>query len=382
MPGDSNNHNSDNHKKDSQEHANPIADAAHYGAEVTEAGEKAAHAVGNHLPKATGAVQKIAKTIAEAMHDDPKYGIAENLACGAAKMVAANVAAAPIVKAAAKQGMDSIPGKNPYAKLGGALCGALMVQPVVDEATKPLKALVGQKCHAFFDHFRYRAREQAMNPFPPPMLPARFLPAPTPYEAHQSRSSSLFLETLALNQFRSDPRYQLLDHFQKQAAERSITDACALSNHYGLSSLHDTLSLYGLSRTYNSYNADSIVREAFRHIGEMGGVATKVALIEDVVDSETHASAKDYIFCFPLKYTSLSSKAIQTIIQEIEQAARIYGTSPLFSLHFNKKGILSPVIHEAFKDTLTGSVIAFLDYWMKGFANGGTFLIRLFKRMV
>jgi hypothetical protein len=42
-------------------------------------------------------------------------------------------------------------------------------------------------------------------------------------------------------------------------------------------------------------------------------------------------------------------------------------------LHFNEDGALYPVIHPAYQNTLVGEVISYLDYYMKGFLNGGVF---------
>lgn len=46
---------------------------------------------------------------------------------------------------------------------------------------------------------------------------------------------------------------------------------------------------------------------------------------------------------------------------------------PFFSLHFNEDGSLYPVVHPAYENTLVGEVISYLDYYMKGFFNGGVF---------
>ncbi len=48
-------------------------------------------------------------------------------------------------------------------------------------------------------------------------------------------------------------------------------------------------------------------------------------------------------------------------------------TFPFFSLHFNTDGTMYPVIHPVYQNTIVGSVIGFLDYYMKGYLNGGFF---------
>ena len=48
-------------------------------------------------------------------------------------------------------------------------------------------------------------------------------------------------------------------------------------------------------------------------------------------------------------------------------------TLPFFSLHFNEDGALYPVIHPSYQNTLVGVVISYIDYYMKGFLNGGVF---------
>jgi len=107
--------------------------------------------------------------------------------------------------------------------------------------------------------------------------------------------------------------------------------------------------------------------------GEVGGVATDVAVISDMVDSSTHAEAEDYFLCFPTKTLPASDAMIRQIKAEMADAYFNHDTLPFFSLHFNQHGFLYPVIHPAFEHTLTGNIIGMLDYWMKGFLNGGVF---------
>ena len=47
---------------------------------------------------------------------------------------------------------------------------------------------------------------------------------------------------------------------------------------------------------------------------------------------------------------------------------------PLVSLNFNKNSLLYSVMHGYYKLTLTGHILGFLDYFLKGFVNGGFFM--------
>jgi len=126
-----------------------------------------------------------------------------------------------------------------------------------------------------------------------------------------------------------------------------------------------------LVNSYNSYNPCASIHDVIRFSKDIGGIASRVAVIEDLIDSSEQVCVDDYYLCFP--GARLKPKLIQQVAHEIKEGYFTHKTLPFFSLHFNKEGYLYPVIHPAYQQTLVGEVIAFLDYWMKGFLNGGIF---------
>ncbi|MFI4918831.1 MAG: ankyrin repeat domain-containing protein [Legionellales bacterium] len=154
----------------------------------------------------------------------------------------------------------------------------------------------------------------------------------------------------------------------------------------GLSSFSSLLGANNLVKTYNSYNAGSYVYSrgvalgqqgkpgsGWGGFGQIGGVGTQSAKIVDLINSETQASADEYYFCFAKESVPFSDDMFKQVQFELKRAYFKYKTLPFFSLDFNQKGGLYPAIHPAFESTLIGHIIAYLDYGMKCFLNGGYF---------
>jgi ankyrin repeat protein len=150
------------------------------------------------------------------------------------------------------------------------------------------------------------------------------------------------------------------------------------ANYFFLNTAEFALSLMvtNLINTYNAYNWGSYIYSSYGISGEIGGVATQVALIEDLINSDTHATADAYYLCLPQKNALLSDELFDQMAAILADAYFKHHTLPFFSLHFNQfnQNIFSyPVLHPAFQDNIVGDVIGFLDYWMKCFLNGGFF---------
>lgn len=64
---------------------------------------------------------------------------------------------------------------------------------------------------------------------------------------------------------------------------------------------------------------------------------------------------------------------VHRIIYEIYYGIAVQKAPILFSLHFSKEGFLYPVIHPYYRNTLTGYILGLIDYFLKGFVNGGTY---------
>lgn len=140
----------------------------------------------------------------------------------------------------------------------------------------------------------------------------------------------------------------------------------------GLSDFSLVLMCTNLINSYNSYNYGSSMYTSWANYGLPGGVATEVSIIQDLVNSKAHALAEAYYICFPTSQFSFPDKLVQQIQRELAEASK-EKTLPFFSLHFNQNGFLYPVMHPAYENTLIGRIIGFLDYWMKGYLNGGIF---------
>ncbi|KIE04702.1 hypothetical protein NF27_GI00070, partial [Candidatus Jidaibacter acanthamoeba] len=108
---------------------------------------------------------------------------------------------------------------------------------------------------------------------------------------------------------------------------------------------------------------------------EIGGVANKVGIIEGVKNSTDQIFFNEHIFCIPSNGRAMpfTDAELKQILRELAIGIYIHKTYPFFSLHFNNDHKLYPVIHPAYQNTLVGDVIAILDYYMKGFLNGGIF---------
>jgi hypothetical protein len=63
----------------------------------------------------------------------------------------------------------------------------------------------------------------------------------------------------------------------------------------------------------------------------------------------------------------------ETIVSELMNGMLLYDALPWVSLHFNQSGILYLIMNPFYRQTLTGHILGFLDYFMKGFVNGGFF---------
>ena len=62
-------------------------------------------------------------------------------------------------------------------------------------------------------------------------------------------------------------------------------------------------------------------------------------------------------------------------MQEVSDSLDLNIDLPFVSLHFNNDKTLYSVMHSFYKSTIIGNVFTFLDYFLKGFVNGGFFSI-------
>lgn len=111
--------------------------------------------------------------------------------------------------------------------------------------------------------------------------------------------------------------------------------------------------------------------------GTIGGVACGLDYFEGLFDNPQALFEHDHFFCLPCLPKGklpFSDEELRQILRELAIGIYVHDTIPFFSLHF-KQGTsdLFPVIHPAYENTLVGRVIGMLDYFMKGYLNGGVF---------
>lgn len=137
----------------------------------------------------------------------------------------------------------------------------------------------------------------------------------------------------------------------------------------------DVVRATGLVDSYNNIHPESKIEHLKGHRGEIGGVASSVGRIEGFKDSATEVLFDEHIFCMPNHEGKppFSDAQLKQILRELSVGIYLHNTYPFFSLHFNNYSSMYPVLHSIYQNTLVGEVIGVLDYFMKGFLNGGIF---------
>ena len=67
------------------------------------------------------------------------------------------------------------------------------------------------------------------------------------------------------------------------------------------------------------------------------------------------------------------NQVFQTILTEIYGGFLGLGILPFVSLNFNSESLLYSIMPDYYKQTLVGNILGYLDYFLKGFVNGGFF---------
>lgn len=131
-----------------------------------------------------------------------------------------------------------------------------------------------------------------------------------------------------------------------------------------------------LTDSYNSTHSRNPIPAKGATGGEIGGVACSTAYIEGIFDSPEALFNNEFYFCMPgmpdgkMPFTDVE---LRQVMRELAIGIYVHSTVPFFSLHFNQDADLYPIIHPAYENTLVGRVISLLDYFMKGYLNGGIF---------
>lgn len=129
----------------------------------------------------------------------------------------------------------------------------------------------------------------------------------------------------------------------------------------------------GLTKSFNSSHPDNPIGKGGSK--EIGGVGCTVELIEGLFDTPESLFETEHSFFIPEfeGETPFTSQEMSQLVQELAMGIFVHGTVPFFSLHFNQNADLYPIVHPAYENTLVGQVFGMLDYYMKGYLNGGVF---------
>eukprot|EP00303_Exanthemachrysis_gayraliae_P006971 CAMPEP_0206008936 /NCGR_PEP_ID=MMETSP1464-20131121/8576_1 /ASSEMBLY_ACC=CAM_ASM_001124 /TAXON_ID=119497 /ORGANISM="Exanthemachrysis gayraliae, Strain RCC1523" /LENGTH=634 /DNA_ID=CAMNT_0053382505 /DNA_START=19 /DNA_END=1920 /DNA_ORIENTATION=+ len=106
--------------------------------------------------------------------------------------------------------------------------------------------------------------------------------------------------------------------------------------------------------------------------GDIGGVRVAPGPVPAVMDALDDSGA--LVIAVKLGAHGgalLTNAAVQQVLHEVYDAVYVAGRYPWFSLHFNRARALVPVMPPEYRGTLVGHVIAWADYFLKGFVNGG-----------
>jgi ankyrin repeat protein len=138
-------------------------------------------------------------------------------------------------------------------------------------------------------------------------------------------------------------------------------------------SFKDRVRANRLVESYNACHPDHPMAEEPSG-GHIGGVGNEVGIILGLFEDVRGKMESEHAFFLPVVDSlSLKQEEIQKILQELALGIFVHDTVPFFSLHFNGDANMYPVIHPAYQNTFVGYVISMLDYYMKGFLNGGFF---------
>jgi serine/threonine-protein phosphatase 6 regulatory ankyrin repeat subunit B len=132
----------------------------------------------------------------------------------------------------------------------------------------------------------------------------------------------------------------------------------------------------GLVESYNSSNGDSPMQEGGGSFGGViGGVDNKVGIIQGLFDTADGLETKEHRFFIPTAEGKppFPQELFQQLAREVAAGIYFHETVGFFSLHFNADARLYPLNHPALQNTAEGRVMALLDYYLKGFLNGGFF---------
>ncbi|MCF7852466.1 MAG: ankyrin repeat domain-containing protein [Simkaniaceae bacterium] len=153
-------------------------------------------------------------------------------------------------------------------------------------------------------------------------------------------------------------------------------DVHSFKGHLALSSFRQLLQQTNLVGSYNSSHPHNMMPHKGVVSGEIGGVACSSTYITGLFDG-VESLVEDHFFAVPMLSDGgmpFSNSELKQIMRELAIGIYVHSAVPFFSLHFREEGSdLFPVIHPAYQNTLVGRIIGMLDYFMKGYLNGGVY---------
>ncbi|KTD51454.1 ankyrin repeat-containing protein [Legionella quinlivanii] len=408
-----------NEKKEKDDNQTPLREnlgkAADVIADSARQVNRSAKAVGESIPY-VGKISRAATVVSDAAKDT-EYGFGESLVCNGLKNVVevgagAGVVTWGLVRGAAVGGLAAGgPVPNPYVKGAGAIIGGLTGAKLASDAVapivKPLGEVTRNVCHATFGWLNGRnmpaspkaeqkqaaqqqastntARYQATNLHSKNTSFQQFICTSNQFNlSYQPRYfafNNLSMMTWSAQQ-QAVREFQLRYGFMSPSIESAIYREVSLSTSSwnsayfqtsGLADFSHVLMATNLVSSFNAYNIVNRVYSQMEASGEIGGVASEVSLIENLLNSEAHAVTDHFYLCFPEDKMSVSDEWFNQVQHELYNAYHKEKTLPIFSLHINQKGFNYPVLPKALQDTSVGRLIGFLDFWLKGYLNGGIF---------
>lgn len=369
------------------------------------------HFANVHLPKNVGRLGIVAEVVSEILHDHSN-NLPERLVCGTGVAIAKEAINASLAGAAGMAaGSAATFAESPAAGVATGVAAAILTHKMVSKASEPIAKNVQNACHAGFEWMRSKAseykqkqtaqaqtnlyttrmRDHGLNPFAAPSCFSTphfstftaqpfsyFSPHFSNFNNYSSYNATPFHKTWqlpsyiqsviknAVQQEASKISPNLFNAYMKAQSDLGFGYSLSYSE---FSTVVKTTSL---TMSYNNCNPAANVRDVMNFMREIGGVGHDVGIIEDLIDSEAQQS-EAFFLCFLTKNLPLSVELCEQMAREIANAYHNHKTLPFMSLHPNEFGYMYLVLHPAFQDTLVGVIISLLDYWMKGYLNGGIY---------
>ena len=131
----------------------------------------------------------------------------------------------------------------------------------------------------------------------------------------------------------------------------------------------------GLATSYNSFGPKTVRAYAMKFLQDIGGVASRIGLIEDLLNSDFQARVdlEGITYCYPVGRFFNEDVDLVELCNQMQTIHLKDKDRAFVSIHFNREGEIFTVIPPALKGTLIERAVVLLDYWMKGFLNGGIF---------